>query len=279
MIGRSALAWLLLAAAPMAVAAPLPQGVLPAEAAAAGAVAAPSRLPADPQAAVAQVDQDAMVLEQVRYGALRITEQKGARTEERWRFASEAGGRFRIDYFGDTARQVVCDGKVLQDYIPALGAAHRYTLAEMEPKDRNGLMGAILEKVSLPGIRTGWQQSGMTAWTWGEDGVVNGRPTRTVIGVDERGGRLTFVLDAERGHLVSARIEENGIFIVSTDASEHREVAPGVWLPGRVISIAPAPGGKVQVELKLNQVAVGLDLPDTLFDAKLDASIVVTEHP
>jgi hypothetical protein len=241
--------------------------------------AAPSRLPADAQAAVAQVDQDAMVLEQVRYGALRITEQKDTRTEERWRFASEAGGRFRIDYFGDTARQVVCDGKVLQDYIPALKAAHRYTLAEMESKDQAGLLGAILEKVSLPGIRTGWQQSGMTAWTWGEDGVVNGRPTRTVIGTDERGGRLTFVLDAERGHLVSARIEENGIFIVSTDASEHREVAPGVWLPGRVVSIAPAPGGKVKVELKLNQIAVGLDLPDNLFDAKLDNSIDVTEHP
>jgi hypothetical protein len=219
------------------------------------------------------------VLEAVRYGALRITEQKGTRTEERWRFASEAGGRFRIDYFGDTQRQVACDGAVLVDYIPALRAAHRYELAALPADERTRLLSAILEKVSLPGVRTGHAQAGMTSWAWGEDGSVGGRPTRTAVGTDARGGRLSFTLDAEHGYLVSARIEENGVFVVSTDSSEHREVAPGVFMPGRVVSIAPAPGGKVQVELKLNQLAVGQDLPDQLFQVQLDESIDVTTHP
>ena len=239
-----------------------------------------STLPDDPKLALAQVDQRATVLENVRYGAVRKTEQASSTLEERWRYASEPGGKFRVDYFGDTQRQIVCDGKVLWQYIPAMREAQRYDLAQMAPDDRAALITGILERVNLPGLRTGWAAADMPTVVW-EDAPSDQAesPTRTVIATDERGGRLRFELDATHGFLVAATIEQNGVFVVSTETSEHREVSPGVWFPHHVESVAPAPGGMVRVDLRVNQVAVGEDIPDALFEMKLDPSIKVTKFP
>lgn len=236
-------------------------------------------LPADPKAALDAVDARARALEAVRYAAVRTTEQIRTRTEERWVYASEPGGRFRIDYVGDTTRHVACDGRVLWDYVPARKAAQRVDLLALDAEERAKILKAVLEKVALPGVRSGVEAVGMSTLDWGQDGQVAGRPTREVIATDERGGRLTWTLDAEEGYLVSSRIEENGAFIVSTEGSAFREVAPDVWLPTRVSSTSPAQGGKVRVELELLQVVVGQDLPDHLFQLSLDPSVQVLTLP
>lgn len=236
-------------------------------------------LPTDPAAALRQVDAGAAALQNVRYVASRTTDQGQIHAEERWVFAGEAGGRFRVDYVGDTPRQVACDGRVLWDYIPSMHAAQRVNLVAMSDEERARILGGVLSRVSIPGLRTGLDASGMSNVTWGEDGTVNGRPVRTVIATNDKGGKLTFTLDAAEGYLVSSRIEENGVFVVSTEGAEFKEVAPDVWVPSRVISTSPAPGGKVRVEIQLIQLVIGDDLPDQLFSLSLDPSVQVRELP
>ena len=233
----------------------------------------------DPRQALLDLDANARVFEQIRYGAVRVTTVNDTRTQERWFFASEGGGHFRVDYVGDTTRQLVCDGAVLWDYVPAMRAAQRVELSALSAEERAATVSRVLGKVALPGVRTGLDASGMTDVAWGEDGAIEGRPTRTINATDARGGKLSYTLDAERGYLVASRIEENGEFLVSVESLDHREVAPGVWVPYRVVSTSPALGGKVRAELQLNQVAVGQDLPDTLFEMKLDPSVQVRRVP
>ncbi len=236
-------------------------------------------LPADPAEALRQVDARARALESVRYSAIRTTIQNQARREERWVFAGEPGGHFRVDYVGDTTRQLACDGSVLWDYVPALSAAQRVNLLEMSAEERARTLGNVLSKVSIPGIRTGLEAAGMSEVSWGPDGTAGGRPTRSVVATDARGGRLTWVIDAEHGYLVSSRIEKDGAFIVETEASAWRQLGPELWVPMHVVSTSPAPGGKVRVELDLIQVVVGEDLPDHLFQLKLDSTVAVREIP
>lgn len=236
-------------------------------------------LPADPAAALAEVDQRAAALERVRFAAVRTTIQGEVRAEERWVYVSESGGHFRIDYVGDTPRRIASDGKFLWDYIPAAGAAQRVDLGALSPEDRADMLGRVLSRVSIPCVRTGIEAASMNSVAWGADTVVDGRPARTVIATDDKGGRLSFVLDAERGALLSSTIEQNGTFVVSTEAHDLRQVAPGLWIPYRVRSTSPGPGGNVRVELNLLQLVVGQDLPDPLFSLTLDPSVSVRNLP
>ena len=188
-------------------------------------------LPADPAAALAEVDARAGALQNVRYVANRTTDQGQVHAEERWVFAGEAGGKFRVDYVGDTPRQLACDGRVLWDYIPSMGAAQRVDLIALSADERAQILSGVLSRVTIPGLRTGWMASGMGELAWGEDSTLNGQPVRTVIATNDRGGRLTFTLDATHGYLISSKIEENGVFVVSTEGAEFREVAPPGLVP------------------------------------------------
>lgn len=236
-------------------------------------------LPADAREALLAVDARARGFESVRFAAVRVTEQNNIRTEERWAYASEAGGHFRVDYVGDTPRRIACDGRVLWDYVPALNAAQRVDLLALPSEDRAKILGGVLSRVSIPNLRTGIDAANMSEVRWGEDGSHEGRATRTVLATDAKGGRLRFVLDAEHGYLVSSLIEENGVFVVSTEGHSFREVAPDLWAPMQVTSTAPAPGGKVRVELSLIQLVIGQDLPDHLFELSLDPTVQVKTVP
>ena len=242
-------------------------------------LAALAALPDDPRAALAEVDDRAAALSTIRYGAVRTSTQGELEQRESWHFASEPGGRFRIDYAGDTKRQIVCDGHTLWDYVPAARQAQRFDLDAMDRDERDALLGRVLSRVSVPGLRTGWQATADATYAWGVDGDEGGRPTREVLVTDDVGGRLSFVLDVEGGYLVSSRIDKSGDFVVETSGSAHKEVRPGVWVPTRVTSTSPAPGGKVRVELQLNQSTVGQDLPDSLFEWTENPAVNVTEHP
>jgi len=236
-------------------------------------------LPPDPADALRVVDARALAMEAVRYSAIRTTRQNEATREERWVYASEPAGHFRIDYVGDTPRYLACDGHVLWDYIPAMHAAQKLNLDQMSGAERTKALGGVLSKVAIPGLRTGIEAADMSTVSWGPDGSSEGRPTRTVVATDEKGGRLTWVLDAEHGYLVSSRIEQNDAFVVDTVGSAFREVAPDLWIPMRVVSTSPGPGGKVRVQLDLLQVVLGSDLPDNLFRLELDPSVSVRALP
>ncbi len=246
------------------------------------AVIAPSAAQAVPDApadALRAIDARARALEAVRYSVIRTTLQNEASREERWVFAGEPGGHFRVDYVGDTSRLLACDGKTLWDYVPALNAAQRVDLLALPADERARTLANVLGKVSIPGIRTGLEAADMSTVAWGPEGNVGGRPTRSVVATDERGGKLTWVIDAEHGYLVSSTIEQLDVFVVSTEGSRWREIAPDLWVPMKVVSTSPAPGGKVRVELDLLQVVVGEDLPDHLFQLKLASTVAVRDLP
>lgn len=242
-------------------------------------VASALALPPDPADALRAIDAHAVALETVRYSAIRTTLQNDTTREERWVYASEAGGHFRIDYVGDTPRYLACDGHVLWDYIPAMKAAQKMNLDQLSPDQRARALGGVLSKVAIPGMRTGIEAADMSTVSWGAQGTSEGRPTRSVVATDDKGGRLTWVIDAEHGYLISSRIEQNDAFVVDSVGSAFREVAPDLWIPMHVVSTSPGPGGKVRVQLDLLQVIVGSDLPDNLFQLALDPTVSVRVLP
>lgn len=236
--------------------------------------------PPTPDEALARLDSAAKVLETVQYGATRVTETGEQTHRETWRYASEPGGRFRIDYFGETQRQIASDGKVLTEYVPARRQARRYDLSALDPDKRAEVLGGILGKVSLPGVRSGVQAATeMAELSWGDPTERNGRTLLTIIGTGEQAGDLAYTIDQEHGYLVTAEIRQQSEFVVRTESRQHREVAPGFWLPTEVTSIAPGPGGSVRVDLRLNGVVVGEDANDDLFTIDLDPSVDVVEIP
>lgn len=232
----------------------------------------------DPAQVLASIDARAAALVTYRFGAQRITERKGTRVEERWRYVTTTGGRFRVDYSGDTQRQIVCDGHVMWDYIPAARKAQRTDLDAIEAMDRKRILGAVLEKVNVPGFRVGVGAAPMT-WTWQAppEGAVPG--DLYVQGVDEKGGQISLVLAPEGAYLKRSEIREQGRFVVAVEASGHKEVKPGTFFPTHVEVTAPAEGGQARVRTEISQIVADEQLPDSLFTVSLDPSVSVQRVP
>lgn len=229
--------------------------------------------PADPAAALAAIDTRAAQVTHLRYGVLRTTTKGGTRSEERWRFAWEQTPgqpwpRLRVDYDGDTQRLVVCDGQVLLDYVPALRQARRFELAALGAERAHTLLSSVLEKVAVPGFRTGYDPR--MAWSWESDPA--GLPL--AVGRDEVGGEVRFTLRADHAALLRSEIRQQGKFIVQIDAREHLEIAPGAWFPRAVSMRMPAEAGVGLVELAVTNLSTQPS-PAALFALKLDPSVEV----
>jgi hypothetical protein len=234
----------------------------------------------DPAQVLAAIDAGASVLETIRYGAVRTTVSGETRVTEHWRFVSEAGGRFRIDYFGDTQRQVASDGEVLTEYVPVRREARRYHLAQMTAEARNQLLAGILGKVTLPGVRTGWAAAAsLAAPAWGEDTLLDGRTVWTILATGTDGAVLRFEVDRDHGFLLASEIREADRFVVRTEARGHRELSPGLWLPTDVTALSSGPMGPLRVELHVTGPDVGKDADDALFHIGTDPSIHVIDLP
>lgn len=226
---------------------------------------------------IAAVDARATELPGLRYSARRTTERGEIVLEERWRYqALHGSGSFRIDYFGDTARQVTCDGAVLVDYVPARGGARRFDLTRMDPADVSRLVGGILEKVAVPGFRVGRAD---VAWTLAPGDTFEGRPAVFLEGVGTGTDRLRYVVDRERLAVLRTEIERDGQVVLRTDSHDLREIRPGVWFPHEVRLRTPEAGGEVRVTLTLTKVAVLEDAPPATFQTVLDQSVPVEEIP
>lgn len=234
-----------------------------------------------PEEWIQEVDRRAEALPGLRYSARRITrtpsrEGEEIELQERWRFILLEPDHFRIDYFGDTARQITCDGEHLVDYVPANGKAIRHHLPSMKPDARAELLALILEKVALPGWRLG--QARDVSWRFGEPTTRHGRQVVVLEGEGE-GGTLHYEIDAERVAVLRTEIHSGGQVVLRTDSSEHREILPGTWVPHEVQLRAPDKGGEVRVTLHLTKVSVVTDSPDDLFQTTLDPSIPVEDRP
>ncbi|MBN1337071.1 MAG: hypothetical protein JXB39_14020 [Deltaproteobacteria bacterium] len=255
-----------------------PGGSLPATEAQTGVAEVPPFLPTgDPAARLAAVDARFASLDTLRYGVLRTTHRRGVHPQERWRHAMRHDGAFRVDYSGDTQRVLACDGHVLWDYVPAVHKARRVRLDALEPDERRRILEAALGKVAVPGFRTGVEAAGMT-WTW--EAPPAGAPTGAALatGTDETGGRITILI-AEDDRILSSEVRREGRFVLSVEASDHREVAPGLLLPTRIAVTAPDEGGSVRVDIHILQPEVGEPLPDPLFTLDLDPSVRVEHVP
>lgn len=221
------------------------------------------------------VDERAATLPGMRYSVQRSTERAGTKVDERWRTV-QYGASFRIDYFGDTARQITFDGRWLVDYVPANRAAVRFDLSEMSKDEAGQLIGQVLKKVAVPGFRAGVPEG--VAWTTKED-TADGRPVIVLDGVGQQDTTLRYVIDRERVCVLHTTITQAGQNVLDARSSDHREVEPGVWLPHEVELRAPEAGGQVRVVMHLTKVTVLSDAPVDLFQAGLDPSIRVEEKP
>ncbi len=255
-----------------------PVGPAPAATAPDTPIGAPIALPTDdPAARLAAIDARVEALASLRYGVLRTTLRGGARTEERWRYALRRDGSFRVDYSGDTQRVVACDGRILWDYVPAAGAARRIRLEALDPAERKRILEGVLQKVAVPGFRTGVEAAGMT-WCW--ESPPAGAPAGAVVaaGADETGGRIAILI-GDHDRILSSEVRRDGRFVLSVVATDHREVASGVFLPTRLTVTAPDVGGEVRVDVRILQPVAGEPLPDFLFHLDPDPAIHIDDVP
>lgn len=221
------------------------------------------------------VDERAATLPGMRYSVQRSTERAGVQVDERWRTV-QYGANFRIDYFGDTARQITFDGRHLVDYVPANRAAVRFDVAAMPKDEAAALIGKVLQKVAVPGFRAGVPQG--VAWTIREE-QQDGREVIVLDGVGQQDTTLRYVIDRDRVCVLHTTITQNGQNVLDARSSDHREVKAGVWLPHEVELRAPEAGGQVRVVMHLTKVTVLTEHPGDLFQAGLDPSIRVEERP
>ncbi|MBN2800579.1 MAG: hypothetical protein JXX28_15665 [Deltaproteobacteria bacterium] len=234
-----------------------------------------------PEQWLAEVDARAAQLTSLRYSATRSTTRPSAEghqttVEERWRFILQ-GNKFRIDYFGDTARQITSDGAVLLDYVPANGRAMRHHLARMSAEDQAKLVRGILERVSVPGFRVGVAE-GVT-WSTGALTRDQDRDVVELLGVSADGNSLRYVIDRERASVLVSEIFQGDKLVLRTTSSDQVEIIPGTWFPRQVELQVPERGGLATVSMRLTKVSGVGDIPPELFQPVLDSSVPIEEVP
>lgn len=229
-----------------------------------------------PEQWIDAVDAMAAKRSSMRYSATRITERASTRSEERWRFVVD-GDRFRIDYFGDTARQVIFDGRYLLDYVPARRAALRFDLHALPADEAKRVIASVLEKVALPGQRLG-RAEGVT-WRIGDTTTYEDRPVVELLGTGADQGSLRYLIDTERHLALATEIRQDGQAVLRTELSDVREIVPGIWFPHRIEARMPYTGGDVRVSITLTKIGAVSDSPADLFRTELDPSIPIEERP
>lgn len=228
-----------------------------------------------PEEWIAQVDARAASVPGMRYSVQRTTERGTTKVEDRWRIV-QYGAKFRIDYFGDTARQITFDGKHLVDYVPANRMAMRFDTSKMDPVEAATLLANVLKRVAVPNFRLG--QVEQVTWTVSEQDW-GGRAAIVLDGAGREGSSIRYVIDRERVAALHSEIQQAGQIVLRAESHDLREVQPGVWLPHRVEMRAPDAGGEARVSLHLTKVAVLADSPAQLFQTDLDPSVPVEERP
>ncbi len=233
----------------------------------------------DPEAVLLSIDQRVDALGPLRYGAIRTTERAGARTVERWSFVQGQKGSFRVDYSGDTARQIAYNGRILTDYVPALRAARQYDMPELSEQGRQEILTAIGKHVFVPGVRVGVAAAQMT-WQWDESAqAAPDAESLKAVGRDAQGGVLTVTLDAKKHHILRTDLRVNERFLVSVEGQDHVEVQPGVWFPTRVELITTDESGEVRVNFSLTRWTANVTTNDSMFSLSLDKSVSIEKYP
>lgn len=234
-----------------------------------------------PEAWLHAVDAQAAKLPSLRYSATRVTvrpsgEGHETRTEERWRFMT-VGSRFRIDYFGDTSRQITSDGALLLDYVPANRQAVRHHLQRYPAADQQRLVSGILGRVAVPGFRVGFPE-GLT-WTYASPERIGDRDALVLEGRGEGGHLLKFWIDAERTSVLASELWEGGTRSLRMTSSAPVEISPGIWFPTEIEMQAAERGGLARVSLRLTRVGLVGETTDETFLPSLDSAIPVVEKP
>ncbi|MCO4745629.1 MAG: hypothetical protein KC912_12625 [Proteobacteria bacterium] len=225
---------------------------------------------------IGEVDARADQLPGLRYSARRTTVRGDVRFEERWRLILAEGDHFRVDYFGDTARQITCDGHILLDYVPAMGKAVRWDLDALPSEDRRSMLEAVLKRVGVAGFRLG--EAHGVSWSL-TDEVLEGRPVVRLVGAGSDETELSYVIDKQMVAVRHMLIKQAGQTILDARPSDLREIHPGVYFPHAVEMETPDEGGLARVSVRLTKVSAVADSPEKLFTTTLDPSIPVEEKP
>ena len=232
----------------------------------------------DPAESLAALDRRVEGLGPIRYGAIRTTARAGRRTVERWSFVQGRKGSFRVDYSGDTARQIAYNGRVLTDYVPALRAARQYDMPNLSVEGQTEVLTDVFKHVFVPGVRIGADAADMQ-WKWQHTGSQPEEDPLIAIGQDDKGGELTVWLHPKHRYLLRSELRVNSRFIVSVDGRDHVEVQPGVWFPTHVELVTTDSTGEVRVEFSLARWTAGTTPDDSIFTLSLDESVSIERYP
>ena len=232
----------------------------------------------DPGEVLAALDRRVESLGPIRYGAIRTTERAGRRTVERWSFVQGRKGSFRVDYSGDTARQIAYNGRVLTDYVPALRAARQYDMPNLSTEGQTEVLTAVFKHVFVPGVRIGADAADMQ-WKWQHTESPPEEGPLVAVGQDDKGGELTASLHPTHHYLLRSELRVNDRFIVSVDGRDHVEVQPGVWFPTHVELVTTDSTGEVRVEFSLARWTAEATANDSMFTLSLDESVSIERYP
>ena len=199
----------------------------------------------------------------------------GQSATERWTVRQKDAVKFRVDVEFPAARQIVCDGAVLWEYLPAARKVAVTRLAALPGSDRQSMLRAVLSRIAVEGLRFEAPEEGASLRSLGERQVAG----RRAVGVEcrgRRGGKERMVrgwLDADRLVLLACEFVEGGQTVMRTESSGFNEAAPGVWFPRQITVERLGPRGRRE-EVTLTPSALG-ELPDELFQFQVPQGIEV----
>lgn len=210
-------------------------------------------------------------LSSLQYLVERKTVSKGITVTERWSFACMADGRMRIDYKAPEQRVFMADGQFFTEYLPTVRKALRTPLKGADPA---GLarVAAVTRRLAVDGLRVGnfgELLDHLTAVT-----VPSNEPAIMVI--EGRDPRYVVRIDTQRHVLL--RFEQwdgKGKLVLSIQAADFMEPAPGFWFPARVKTVFDEKGAFAERVTVLGGVKVNAEIPKETFDFVLPDDVKI----
>jgi outer membrane lipoprotein-sorting protein len=191
---------------------------------------------------------------------------------ESWAFRQKGRDVFRVDYTFPQERVFIGTASELWEYIPAAKKARRIDLARLTGSQRIEVLGSVLSRLALNGLRFAVDPAG---------DAQSGGPVLSLVGTSTMGGRPAYCIEANmpgdpprglRGWLDTERLvllrseflAEGGKVVARVDAANVAEAAPGIWFPHKLTFQAMGSKGASQ-EITLTRVRVNEPMDDSLF--------------
>ena len=209
-------------------------------------------------------------LSSLQYQVERTTKSKGVTLVEKWTYSRVAPSFLKIDYRRPERRVFMADGETFTEYLPAARAALRMPMAgDASAQER---IASILQRLAVDGLRVGNYEKLLEHLVAAEVSPGD-HPLLTAEGRDPR---YRIRVDLENKALVGfEKWDDQGRLEQSIQADGFREVAPGLWLPGRVRTVLLEEQELSEREAILSGVRANATFSEKEMDFALPEDVVI----